>query len=229
MSERTATRIGWRVAQRRGEGAVRQAPGRAHRGRRRRSAGSRGKRASMRPPRGTTTRRWSSRPGTPLGTTLTGPARSAARAPAAAVELLVERDPLPGHEHAAGRDERQAQLHELGQARHRARRHRRPRLAVARVAGERLRARRAPRRPAAPVPVASTTVCRKRTFLPIGVHQQRAVRAEGRGERQAGEPAARPEVQQAGRRRAPRGAARRPGSPGRGGGRRRRARGSPSG
>ena len=164
-----------------------EAPGPRQRGRRRRSAGSRGKRASMRPPRGTITRRWASRPGTPLGTTLTGPARSAARAPAGRVELLVQRLALPGHEHAPGRHERQAQLHQLGEARHRAGGHRRPRLAVARVAGEGLRARRAPRRPAAPGPsrrrpsAGSAPSCRR------SPPAARGPAAEGRGERQARE------------------------------------------
>ena len=55
--------------------------------------------------------------GTPLGTDLTGPARGAAGAPAGAVELLGQRDPLPGHQHAPGATAA-GPAPRVGQARH---------------------------------------------------------------------------------------------------------------
>ena len=145
----------------------------------------------MRPPRGTTTRRWSSRPGTPPRTTLTGPARSAARAPRRRGELLVQRLALPGDQDAA-RAPRAA-----GPA-PRARPGSPPR-APSPPATPRGRAGRGPGPPSAPAsaatrrprPVASTTVCRKRTFLPTESTSSARSGAEGRGERQAREAAAR--------------------------------------
>ena len=192
MSDRTATRIG-------PEGS---APDRRDRAARLRAGGGgapRGRAGSGRrcgPPRGTITRRWASRPGTPLGTTSTGPARSASSAPAAAASSSSTGARFQATRTPPGATQRQPELDELRERGDRPGRDRGPRLPVTAVAGDAPRPARSRPRPAGPRPVASTTRPQEPDLLGHRVHEQRAVRAERDRQREPREPAARPDVQQ---------------------------------
>ena len=121
-----------------------------------------------------------------------GPQRGTGRC-----ELVVQRRALPGDEDAAGGDERQAHLHELGERRDRARRDRGPRLAVTGVVGEGLGTDRL--RGDRPRPTGGLDDrAQEPDLLGDRIDEQRAVRGERDGERDAREAAAAAEVQQPG-------------------------------
>ena len=118
MSDRTATRILGRVAQ---GPCSERAAGAAPRGR----AGT-GRRSARRA--GTSTRRWSVEPGTPRGIDRDRPARRAPQRPAPRRRApRSHRLALPRDEDATRREQRQGELHELGEGRDGARRHARAR------------------------------------------------------------------------------------------------------
>ena len=92
----------------------------------------------MGPPRGTTTSRWSARPGNARVEDAHGARPQGPQGRGGGRDLVHGRGALPGHEHAARRDEREGHLDQVGQGGHGPDGHRRPALAVARVGRERL-------------------------------------------------------------------------------------------
>ena len=202
-------RRGWRGYRRgprhalgQGSGARPWSEGRA--GVARRAPAGSGRRSARRV--GTMTRRWSSSPGTRTRWISGLPARSARRRrPRRRAPL--HRVALPGDEHAARRDERQGELHELRERRHGAGRHARamPRGRAGR--GRWPPSAAPPRRPRRSRPVARITVSRKRTFLPTESTSSVRSDARRRGQRDPGKAAAATRGRAAARSRAPGGPA----------------------
>ncbi len=140
------------------------------------------------------TRQWPSRPGHARRHDL-GPVRAQRpERPCRAVQLVLHGAALPCHEDAAGGEQRQAQLDQLGERGHGPSRHRRPGLAVPRVAGDRLgplRLRGHPSLEARRLDHGPQEL----DLLADRVHEQRPVGAERRREREPGEPATGAEVE----------------------------------
>ena len=93
----------------------------------------------MEPPRGTTTSRWASSPGTPVSWTVTRAGAQGPEGGSGGRQLVLERRPLPGDEDAARSHQRQRDLDQLGEVGDGARGHDSPPLAVTGILRDHLR------------------------------------------------------------------------------------------
>ena len=120
----------------------------------------------------TTTRTWSARPGHGHGLASADPAAEPRHARARPGQLVVEGQPLPGHEQTTRRQQRQAQLGQFRKIRHGSRDHGLPAAAVVagRPPGSRPGSRATATRSASPV--ASTAVFQEARLLADRLHEQ---------------------------------------------------------